>query len=162
MKTATTITTFAASFIIVSAALNAHAHGKKHDKPQYEATQTEFGTYDPALKPAKTINMSMSDRMRFSPDTLKVKVGDSLRIKLANKGQLKHEFVLGTQASLDEHAELMKKFPNMEHEEPYMAHVEPGNDGEIVWKFTQKGMFAFGCLIPGHYDTGMKGTVMVE
>ena len=78
-----------------------------------------------------------------------------------NTGQQVHEFVLGTSASLDEHAEMMKKFPGMEHEEPYMLHVAPGEGGEITWKFSESGEFAFGCLIPGHYDAGMKGTVSV-
>ena len=68
---------------------------------------------------------------------------------------------LGTPESLDQHAEMMKKFPGMEHSEPYMTHVQPGKKGEIIWKFSKTGEFAFGCLIPGHYDAGMKGTVIV-
>jgi uncharacterized cupredoxin-like copper-binding protein len=73
-----------------------------------------------------------------------------------------HEFVLGTPHSLVEHAEMMKKFPGMEHAEPYMTHVAPGKKGEIVWQFSETGEFAFGCLIPGHFDAGMKGKVIVE
>jgi uncharacterized cupredoxin-like copper-binding protein len=76
-------------------------------------------------------------------------------------GEQVHEFVLGTPVSLDKHAEMMKKFPGMEHEEPYMIHVAPGEEGEVTWKFSESGEFAFGCLIPGHYDAGMKGTVSV-
>ena len=44
-----------------------------------------------------------------------------------------HEFVIGTKKELDEHAALMLKFPDMEHDEPYMAHVAPGKTGEIIW-----------------------------
>ena len=62
---------------------------------------------------------------------------------------------------LDEHAALMKKFPNMEHDEPYMAHVEPGKKGEIVWTFNRVGEFDFACLLPGHYEAGMRGTINV-
>ena len=70
--------------------------------------------------------------------------------------------MLGTPETLAEHAELMKKFPNMEHAEPYMAHVQPGETMEMIWEFSKAGEFAFGCLIPGHFDAGMKGTVIVE
>jgi uncharacterized cupredoxin-like copper-binding protein len=72
-----------------------------------------------------------------------------------------HEFVIGDQKELDAHAELMKKFPNMEHDEPYMAHVEPGKKGEIVWEFNRAGSFRFACLIAGHYDAGMIGDLTV-
>ena len=57
--------------------------------------------------------------------------------------------VLGTPEELKEHAELMKKFPEMEHDEPHMAHVKPGKSGEIVWQFTKAGEFQFACLHPG-------------
>ena len=48
----------------------------------------------------------------------------------------------------------MVKFPNMEHDEPYMAHVAPGKTGEIVWTFNRAGDFDFACLIAGHYQAG--------
>ena len=104
----------------------------------------------------------MSDNMRFSPTRITLKVGDVIRFEHSNNGQLIHEFVLGTDAILDQHAEMMKKFPNMEHDEPYMAHIPPGETGVMVWKFDKPGNYSFGCLIPGHYDAGMKGEISVE
>ena len=59
-------------------------------------------------------------------------------------------------------AQMMKQHPNMEHSEPYMLHVEPGKQGHIIWRFDKPGEVSFGCLIPGHYDAGMKGTIIVE
>jgi uncharacterized cupredoxin-like copper-binding protein len=73
-----------------------------------------------------------------------------------------HEFVLGTREELDAHAALMKRFPTMEHDEPYMVHVAPGKTGEIIWTFNRAGEFDFACLIPGHYDLGMVGKVKVS
>jgi len=99
--------------------------------------------------------------MRFTPSTLEVKAGDVVRFVVKNEGQLQHEFVLGTPESLSEHAVMMKKFPNMEHDEPYMAHVDPGKEMEIIWLFSNAGTFEFGCLLPGHFDAGMKGTITV-
>ncbi len=103
----------------------------------------------------------MSDSMRFTPDRIEVKQGETVRLLLKNEGKLLHEFVLGTKKELDEHAALMVKFPNMEHDEPYMAHVPPGKRGQIVWTFNRAGEFDFACLIAGHYQAGMVGKVKV-
>ena len=66
-----------------------------------------------------------------------------------------------TKKELEEHAALMLKFPTMEHEEPYMAHVPVGKTGEIIWTFNRAGDFDFACLIAGHYQAGMVGKIMV-
>jgi uncharacterized cupredoxin-like copper-binding protein len=55
----------------------------------------------------------------------------------------------------------MKLMPNMQHSEPHMAHVAPGANGEIGWQFTKAGEFQFACLLPGHFEAGMVGTVRV-
>ena len=33
--------------------------------------------------------------------------------------------------------------------------------GEIVWQFTKAGVVNFACLMPGHYEAGMKGAIQV-
>jgi uncharacterized cupredoxin-like copper-binding protein len=64
---------------------------------------------------------------------------------------------------LKKHAELMKTRPDeMEHDEPYVAHVEPGAAGRLVWQFTKAGEFYYGCLVPGHFEAGMIGTIVVR
>ena len=100
--------------------------------------------------------------MRFEPDSLVVKQGETVRLLVTNDGRLKHELVIGTKPVLEDHAALMKKFPNMEHDEPYMVHVAPGGTGEIVWTCNRAGDFDFGCLIAGHYEAGMVGKIKVN
>lgn len=134
-------------------------HGKMME---FDPVENEFGMYKPKMHITQTIQVKMSDQMRFTPDVIRVKKGDVIKFVHANAGQMMHEFVLGTSDSLVEHAAMMKKFPGMEHSEPYMTHVAPGKKGEIIWKFSEAGEFAFGCLIPGHFDAGMKGMVIVE
>ncbi len=56
----------------------------------------------------------------------------------------------------------MKKNPEMEHDDPNAKRVAPKKKSEIVWKFTKAGTFEFGCLIPGHREAGMTGTVVVK
>jgi uncharacterized cupredoxin-like copper-binding protein len=99
--------------------------------------------------------------MRFKPAIVRVKKGETVRFKVKNSGQLKHEFVLGTEKELKEHYQLMLKNPEMEHEEPNMITLAGGKAGEVIWHFSRPGKVEFACLQPGHYDAGMKGAVSV-
>ena len=163
MKTSQSILTAGALLLSLTLApVASFAHGNEHTEPEvYDPVDNEFGSYEPGLEVTRTIEVDLSDQMRFTPDLIEVKRGDVIKFVHTNSGQLMHEFVLGTPDSLAEHAELMKKFPGMEHAEPYMAHVPPGETRAIVWRFSKPGVFAFGCLIPGHFDAGMKGRIVV-
>ena len=123
--------------------------------------QKAWGIAGDAKAAKRTVEVRMTDKMRFTPERLEIRQGETVRIVLKNDGAILHEFVLGTQAELDAHAALMARFANMEHDEPYMAHVLPGKTGEIVWTFNRAGDFDFACLIAGHYQAGMVGKVKV-
>jgi uncharacterized cupredoxin-like copper-binding protein len=99
--------------------------------------------------------------MRFIPSDVAVRQGETVRFVVRNSGKLRHEFVLGSDKALQEHAVLMKKFPTMEHAESNMVTVDAGQTGEVIWQFTQAGKVPFACLQAGHYDAGMKGRVSV-
>jgi uncharacterized cupredoxin-like copper-binding protein len=135
-------------------------HGKKDAPVRKE--QKDWGIAGDAKAVKRTIELRMTDNMRFTPDRIDVRQGETVRIMLKNDGKMLHEFVLGTKKELDEHAALMLKFPTMEHDEPYMAHVPVGKTGEIVWTFNRAGNFDFACLIAGHYQAGMVGKVSVS
>lgn len=115
-----------------------------------------------AAQVTRTITISMSDNMRYTPSSLQVKQGETVRLIIRNEGKLKHEFSLGSEAELKEHYEVMKKYPDMEHDEPGKLNLAPGKDGEIIWRFSQAGTIHFACLHPGHYEAGMKGQVLVS
>jgi uncharacterized cupredoxin-like copper-binding protein len=144
-------------------ALPALAHGEKK-KPAAAAKkeQKAWGIAGDARAVKRTIRVRMQDTMRFEPDALDIKLGETVRIDIRNDGKMLHELVIGTKQELEDHAALMLKFPNMEHDEPYMAHVDPGKSGAIVWHFNRAGNFEFACLIAGHYQAGMKGTIAVK
>ena len=150
---------------LMGASLMAAAHeGADHGKKKGGSARKEQKEWGIAgdLKPGiRTVEIKMTDAMRFTPDRIEAKQGETVRLVHHNAGKIMHEFVLGTKTELDEHAALMTKFPNMEHDEPYMAHVGPGKTGEIVWTFNRPGEFDFACLIPGHYQAGMVGKVKV-
>jgi uncharacterized cupredoxin-like copper-binding protein len=138
-----------------------HTHAAPNTFNASRVAATPFGMQgDPAMV-NRTIRVSMNDRMRFEPASVNVRRGDTVRLVLVNEGAVLHEMVLGTVQTLKEHRETMKKHPGMSHDEPGAAHVKPGATGEIVWRFTQAGEFQFACLLPGHFEAGMVGKVIV-
>ena len=116
-------------------------------------------------KVTQTIRVSMKEtddgRMVFTPDSFKVRKGQTIRFAVKNDGEVDHEFVLDQEDRVMEHKALMEKFPEMEHDDPNAIRLAPGESGEIVWKFTNDGVFKVACLVPGHYDAGMHGNVTV-
>jgi uncharacterized cupredoxin-like copper-binding protein len=142
-----------------------HAHTAKGHAPKagpVQKEQKDWGIAGDAKNAKRRIEVGMADNMRFTPDRIEVREGETVKFVVRNSGRTMHEFVIGTQAENAKHAELMVKFPNMEHDEPYMAHVPPGKTGEIVWTFNRPGNFEFACLIAGHYQAGMVGTIIVS
>lgn len=135
------------------------AHG---DDPHHPGHDDTFGRPGDPTKASRTVEVDMTDAMRFTPAKVSVKKGETVHFVVKNSGQLKHEMVLGTAKELREHAELMKKFPEMEHEDPNQLSLEPGKRGELVWQFTRPGTFEFACLQPGHFDAGMRGKIAVQ
>lgn len=147
------------------ASLTAAAHSGSHDgKAAIDYSQAEELAFGKAADPKsarRVVTVEMGDTMRFSPAKISVKRGETVRFVAKNTGKVMHEMVLGTKKELAEHAEMMKKHPEMEHDEPHMLHVAPGKSGEMGWKFTKTGEFLYGCLVPGHYEAGMVGTIKV-
>jgi uncharacterized cupredoxin-like copper-binding protein len=152
----------AVTFALLATRVQAHT-----DKPHAPKSgpvvkeQKDWGIAGDAKRAKRTIAVGMGDNMRFTPQRIEVRQGETVKFVVRNDGKQMHEFVIGTKAENVKHAEMMVKFPNMEHDEPYMAHVAPGKTGEIVWTFNRAGEFEFACLIAGHYQAGMVGTITV-
>ena len=158
-------------------------HGKPKAVDYSKAEEMPFGRAGNPKHAVRTVRIAMDDQMRFvaaphpngrktdvgpggtshtMPGDIEVKRGETVRFTVRNDGKVMHEMVIGRMQELKEHAELMRKFPGMEHDEPYMAHVAPGKEGEIVWQFTRAGVFHYACLIPGHMEAGMIAKITVK
>ena len=113
----------------------------------------------------QTIRVSMKEtddgKMIFTPNTFKVRKGQTVVFAIKNAGELDHEFVLDQEEKVMEHKAVMEKSPDMEHDDPNAIRLAAGKSGEIIWKFTNDGTFKIACLVPGHYDAGMHGDVTV-
>lgn len=157
----------AASLSVLPATAAAHgsAHADAGGKRKNEATtvyeEKAFGRPGERARVTRTVRIVGTDDMRYTPARIRVKQGETVRFVVRNAGKILHETVLGTKPELQEHYELMKKFPDMEHDEPHMVHLKPGHTGEMIWHFTKAGEFHFACLMPGHFDAGMMGTISV-
>ena len=174
------------SFLPASASAHGGGHKKKAAaKPDHvNAEENDFGRVGNPKEVNRAIQVGMDDSMHFivtasaqpdrmsdvrtgggahfPPGDIVVKRGETVHFVVRNNGKAMHEMVIGTMEQLREHAELMRRFPGMEHDEPYMAHVAPGNEGEIVWQFTRAGEFHYACLVPGHLEAGMIARIIVQ
>ncbi|SDY87295.1 Uncharacterized copper-binding protein, cupredoxin-like subfamily [Collimonas sp. OK242] len=145
--------------------LNAYSHGEETHSPAAEKQDghaAALGKPGVAGKVSKTMNVDMNDTMRFTPATISVKRGETVKFIVRNSGNIKHEMVLGSVKELKEHAALMAKFPEMEHSDPNQVSVEPGKTGELIWEFSKAGTFDFACLQAGHFEAGMRGNIIVK
>ena len=151
----------ACALLVIASASFGHENSAHAPRGQVAKEQKAWGIAGDAKAVTRTITLRMTDDMRFTPSHIAVREGETLRLRAENKGQVLHEIVIGTKADLDQHAAMMAKHPGMEHDEPHMAHVKAGQTGDIVWTFNRPGNFDFACLIAGHYQAGMTGTITV-
>ncbi|MGU9856548.1 copper-resistant cuproprotein CopI [Pseudomonas sp. LF245] len=142
-----------------------------------------FGHAAPASQATRTVEVTLQD-ISFSPKSLDVKAGETVRFVLVNKGQLLHEFNLGDAAMHAEHQKEMLQMQAsgmltatgmgkmdhsamghgsmMKHDDPNSVLVEPGKTAELTWTFTRTTGLEFACNLPGHYQAGMVGELNVE
>jgi uncharacterized cupredoxin-like copper-binding protein len=156
MKKLLTLTALA--LLISGNAYAAGTHAGGHD-------QMKIGVPGEASEASRTIEVIMKETddgdMIFEPDSIKVNKFETVRFLVKNIGELEHEFVMDEHENILKHKDAMAKMPEMEHEDPNAVRLIEGTDGEIIWTFTTAGTFEFACLIPGHYESGMKGTIQV-
>jgi|TARA_R110000796_G_scaffold252402_1_gene386599 uncharacterized cupredoxin-like copper-binding protein len=161
-----------AMFVSVTA-LGAGAHGDGHASKSGEAGKPS--------EASRTITVAMYDNY-YEPESIAVKSGETVRFVVENKGNLVHEFNIGTPAMHEGHQKEMVKMvehgviqggklnrgmmsmdmgdgQSMKHDDPNSILLEPGESKELVWKFSDKADIEFACNVPGHYQSGMYGNV---
>jgi uncharacterized cupredoxin-like copper-binding protein len=120
---------------------------------------------DTTKPPSRIVQVTMIEsdgKMLFLPNAVEVKKDEQVKFMLRNNGELDHEFILATTAENLKHAETMRKNPDMEHDDANGKRLAPKQTDQIVWKFSKAGDFEYSCLIPGHREAGMIGTIVVR
>ena len=139
----------------------------------------KFGSAGKASEATRTITITMKDAMTYSPKSITVRAGQTIKFILKNKGQLLHEFNIGTPEMHANHQKEMEKMMDsgmitatgmnhkamqhgsMKHDDPNSVLVEPGKTVELVWKFKRAANIEFACNLPGHYQSGMVGKIRI-
>jgi uncharacterized cupredoxin-like copper-binding protein len=145
----------------------AHSDGHGHSEGHGQGHSQDFAAGVPGDpgEAHRVVTIVMSEgpgTMTYNPERIEVRKGERIKLVLRNAGQLPHELVLDTPANNARHKAEMEKSPDMAHDEPNGRRLDPGQSAELLWRFTKAGTFEYACLIPGHYEAGMKGIVVVK
>lgn len=151
----------------ISPALAGAGHASGHGKPGKASAAT------------RTIKVTMKDNF-YEPNSISVKPGETVKFIVTNKGELVHEFNIGTPMMHTNHKKEMlmmmehgvlgadkinraaaKKMQaamgHGMHNDPNSALLEPGKSATIIWTFPKEAKIEFACNVPGHYEAGMVG-----
>lgn len=78
---------------------------------------------------------------RFSPDRIEVTAGQAVGITFSNEGDAAHEFSIEAIG--------------------FHLHAQSGETERGTFTAPEPGEYVIGCFIPGHYEAGMHGTLVV-
>lgn len=154
--------------LLASGPVSAHgpAHGAAgHGEHGEHGQEAAYGVPGDPSKASREVLVMMKEadgKMLFEPSRIEIRKGEQIRFRLVNAGELDHEFLIGTPAEIDEHADMMKAMPDMKHDDPNSKQVAAKAKSDLVWHFTKAGEFDFACLIPGHREAGMTGKLLVK
>ncbi len=118
----------------------------------------------------RTITVEMRE-FGYSPSTIKLVSGERVRLVVKNVGTVEHEFMAGRNAMTGKGYErdwlaMAKSEPggghDMGHAGSGMRVAANGNASASLVVPAEKGEFEFGCFVPGHYEGGMTGKLVVE
>lgn len=123
---------------------------------------TDIGEAADASEATRTVEVEAFD-MAFDPDRIEVEAGEVVTFAVTNTGEAVHEFFIGDAAMQQEHADEMAEMgDDMAHDEPNSISLDPGETGEVTWRFGDSGRVEFACHQPGHYGAGMVGSFVVS
>lgn len=117
-------------------------HGHEADAEAYEEEEHahEQTTHD-SIDGAKEVRI-VATEWGFEPASVHLHEGEAVNIVLANEGTLEHEVELEAFG--------------------FHLHAEAGETVTAGFVPEETGSFEFGCFVPGHYEAGMAGELVVE
>ena len=75
---------------------------------------------------------------------------------------IEHEILLGDRIDHIKMKEMSKVDHSLGHKHANSVMLEPKESGEIIWKFSKDIALEMACNIPGHYESGMVGKIIIE
>jgi uncharacterized cupredoxin-like copper-binding protein len=125
-----------------------------------------YGEPAEASEAERTIEVAVDNDLAFKPDEFEVAAGEVVTFRIANSGDIEHEFVLGDEQAQEQMAEEMAEGDDDGHEHSgemsNAVTIHPGEEAELTWRFPDESTTVLiGCHLPGHYEGGMQGSVTV-
>jgi uncharacterized cupredoxin-like copper-binding protein len=139
-----------------------HSTAMEHPAPHVDGFG--FGHPGEARLAQRTVAITMGD-MTFHPALVTVKSGEIVRFVITNTSNIDHEFTLGDKATQQTHRKEMAEMTGMEgmhHHDSNAVSVKAHETKDITWAFGQAAALEYDCNIPGHYEAGMTGALIVE
>ena len=134
-----------------------HADGHGHDAGGHAGMHAS-SVGEPATADAvsRTIRVDVLDTMRFAfNEPLDLRHGEVVRFVVTNRGQIRHEFSIGSADEQDAHRMTMRNMPDMVHDDPNAVTVDPGQTRELIWRCGGDQPVVFACNLPAHSEAGM-------
>ena len=150
---------------IAGAQADPSGHGGDHHGSGHA---TSFGKPGDPAKVDRTIEV-VAKGLDYGIDKLQFRAGETVRFVVTNESELVHDFTIGDAATQKAHREEMMKMMDqggmasgeMKHDDTNAVFLRPGETKELVWTFTESGTLEYACNVPGHYEAGMKGPIVV-
>lgn len=108
----------------------------------------------------RTVDVEMRD-IAYSPTSIDVRVGETVRFNFKNTGQVEHDAFIGDAAAQDAHEKEMREGHGEHGKEANAVSVKPGKSASLTHTFDKAGQLLIGCHEPGHYTGGMRITVNI-
>jgi uncharacterized cupredoxin-like copper-binding protein len=135
------------------------AHSKGH---QHDSGTSPVGKPAAPAQATRTIQVTTKDTMRYEFSTTPdLKAGDVVKFVITNEGKIAHEFSIGDEQEQQAHRQMMRKMPNMVHEDGNTVTIQPGQTKTLTWQFKGGSEAVFACNIPGHFEAGMVARTVV-
>jgi uncharacterized cupredoxin-like copper-binding protein len=99
----------------------------------------------------RVVRITASEALRFYPDVVTVKAGETITFQVTAMGMRSHEFMVGPAADVATDTAGT----------PEVAGIAMMQTESLTYTFNGPGPFAFACHAPGHYEAGMRGTIIV-
>lgn len=118
----------------------------------------------------QTIEIVMRD-FAFSPETVTLRAGEKVTLRFKNIGTLEHEFMAGAEPEYGKGylkdwfagAQLEKSGGHDMGHAGQGVRVAPNSTVSVTFVVPAPGgAFEFGCFVPGHYEFGMRGSLLVD
>jgi len=100
----------------------------------------------------RVVQIVATPQLRFVPAVVTIQAGETITFEVTTMGPVIHEFMVGP--AVDVAADKAGT--------PEIADLGMMQTRSLTYTFTGPGPFAYACHVPGHYEAGMSGTIVVQ